>query len=218
MKNLSGKKCFGNLASSEILILICDSDELENMDKEYEILCSFTGKRDWALIALGVSSWFDCLSPWEAPPVFGKQGFGNGAGQTLEEILEIIRPYKEEDKVLHICGYSLAGLFALWASTKSAVFSGVCAASPSVWFPSFLSYVKENPLLSSNVYLSLGDTEEKTKNPFMATVGKCIKELEELLKKEGKNCFFESNSGNHFKDADLRIAKGMAYLLSLNLS
>lgn len=211
MNILPDRKIFGDISAPVILLYVCDSDEMENADKVYDYVCSLTERRDWALLALGVSSWFDCLSPWNAPPVFGKIGFGNGASQTLSEILEILKPY--EKKCVYLCGYSLAGLFALWASTQSSLFSGVCAASPSVWFPSWLDFASENPIKASNIYLSLGDREEKTKNPVMATVGQCIKKQQEMLIKNGKNCLFEWNSGNHFQDSDLRTAKGMAWLL-----
>ena len=61
-------------------------------------------------------------------------------------------------------GYSLAGLFALWASTQTALFSGVAAASPSVWFPGWMEFEQQHTIQAQRVYLSLGDREERTRN------------------------------------------------------
>ena len=38
------------------------------------------------------------------------------------------------------------------------------AASPSIWFPGFLEYLKRQKIQSNCIYLSLGDKEEKTRN------------------------------------------------------
>jgi hypothetical protein len=64
------------------------------------------------------------------------------------------------------------------------------------------------------VYLSLGDKEEKTRNPVMRTVGDCLRRQYELLSAEPQvECTLEMNQGNHFKEADIRTAKGFAWLL-----
>ena len=62
----------------------------------------------------------------------------------------------------------MAGLFSLWAAYQTDAFAGVAAASPSIWFPDFLQYMKEHDIRTESVYLSLGDREEKTRNPVMA--------------------------------------------------
>ena len=59
----------------------------------------------------------------------------------------------------------MAGLFSLWAAYQTDAFAGVAAASPSIWFPDFLQDMKEHGIRTESVYLSLGDREEKTRNP-----------------------------------------------------
>lgn len=59
----------------------------------------------------------------------------------------------------------MVGLFSLWAAYQTDAFAGVAAASPSIWFPDFLQYMKEHDIRTESVYLSLGDREEKTRNP-----------------------------------------------------
>ena len=70
----------------------------------------------------------------------------------------------------------MAGLFALWAASQTNRFAGIVAASPSIWFPGFLEYLKRQKIQSDCIYLSLGDKEEKTRNSVMAQVGNCIQQ------------------------------------------
>ena len=166
----------------------------------------------FALAAFEVKDWNRDLSPWEAPPVFGKTPFGGAAEETLDYVTEHLLPALRErltlDGSIGIClgGYSLAGLFALWAGTKTDLFSGIAAASPSVWFPGWLDYLKAHPLLAETVYLSLGDREERARNPVMARVGDCIRETYALLR-DTHRVALEWNPGNHFQDSEKRTAR-----------
>ena len=90
---------------------------------------------------------------------------------------------------------------------------GAAAASPSVWFPGFADYMKEHQIWTDSVYLSLVDREEKTRNPVMATVGDRIREAHDLLKEQGVDTILEWNQGNHFRDADIRTARGFAWVM-----
>ena len=142
--------------------------------------------------------------------MFGNEDFGDGAASLLEEILRLC---SDESKTYYLGGYSLAGLFSLWASYQTDRFAGIAAASPSVWFPGFLPYMKEHENQSRAVYLSLGDKEEKTKNPVMATVGDCIREAHAWLQQCGIRSTLEWNPGNHFRDPGLRTAKAFAWVM-----
>ena len=64
---------------------------------------------------------------------------------------------------------------------------------------------------AEHIYLSLGDKEEKTKNKIMASVGECIKKQYEIQQNNGIDTILEWNEGNHFKDADIRTAKGFVW-------
>ncbi|MBO4423682.1 MAG: esterase, partial [Clostridia bacterium] len=136
-----------------------------------------------------------------------------GAEKTLDEILKLC---SDAGKTYYIGGYSLAGLFALWAAYRTDVFKGVAAASPSMWFPGFADYIKKNEIKTGAVCLSLGDKEEKTRNPVMATVGDRIREAHALLSGRGVKCTLEWNEGNHFKDADIRTAKAFSWVMNNN--
>ncbi len=200
---------YGKTDASLILIQMVDEHDLEGMESEVSEIRKLTDE-DFLLIAIKVKSWNSELSPWSAPAVFGEEEFGNGAADTLSEVLKICT---DQDKSYIIGGYSLAGLFALWAAYQTDVFKAVAAASPSVWFPGFLEYMRERSVRSASVYLSLGDKEEKTRNPVMATVGDRIREAHEVLKAQGTDTILEWNRGNHFKDIDIRMAKAFAWAM-----
>ena len=200
---------YGDPGSDTVLVQLTEEHELVFLENEAAAIGEMAGS-DFCLTALVVDDWNRDLSPWEAPPVFGSEGFSGGAGSTLEAVLNACGdPYK----TFFVGGYSLAGLFALWAAYQTDIFKGAAAASPSMWFPGFLDYMKTHEIKTSAVYLSLGDKEEKTRNPVMATVGDRIREAEQWLSGSGVDCTLEWNKGNHFKEPDIRTAKAFAWLL-----
>ncbi len=201
---------FGDVNANTVLVQPVDEYDLAGIENEVSLITANCGK-NFRLITVKVNNWNTDLSPWKAPAVFGKEDFGEGAEKTLAEILKLC---SDEGKTYYIGGYSLAGLFALWAAYRTDRFSGVAAASPSVWFPGFADYMKENMIRTGAVYLSLGDKEEKARNPVMATVGERIREAHVLLLERGVNCVLEWNEGNHFKDADVRTAKAFSWLIN----
>ena len=201
--------CLGNPKAQKVLIQPVDEHDLGALESEFGIIKSLTDT-DFYLIAAKVGNWNKDLSPWKAPAVFGSEDFGEGAGDFLKALLPLC---SDRQKTYYIGGYSLAGLFALWAACQTDTFKGVAAASPSMWFPGFTEYMADNAIKCDAVYLSLGDKEAKARNPIMATVADKMSEAQEILKAKGVNVTFEWNSGNHFKESDLRTAKAFAFIL-----
>ncbi|WP_338624040.1 esterase [Selenomonas sp. TAMA-11512] len=204
---------YGDRSASTILLQPVDDHDLEGMEREVSLIQSTAA--DFGLIALRVDNWNDDLSPWPAPAVFGRDAFGDGAAKTLEEVLRICG---DRSRTYFIGGYSLAGLFALWAAYQTDVFAGAAAASPSVWFPGFTDYVRQSDIKTPRVYLSLGDKEEKTKNTVMARVGGCIRKIHTQLGEHGADCVLEWNPGNHFKDPEVRMARAFSWILERSAS
>ena len=204
---------YGNSGANTILIQMVDDHDMNFIENEVALIKE-SSNTDFKLIAIKVDNWNNDLSPWKAPAVFGNEDFGGKACQTLDEVLKLT---EDKTKTYYIGGYSLAGLFALWAAYQTDTFAGVIAASPSVWFPEFVSYMKANEIKVKNVYLSLGDKEEKAKNPTMATVGDCIREAYAWLNEQDVNVVLEWNQGNHFKDADVRTAKGFVWVMETSM-
>lgn len=204
---------YGDINSDLVLIQPVDEYDLEGIENEINIISKNINK-SFHLIALKVDDWNNDLSPWKAPAVFGKEGFGDKAKETLDKILKLC---SDNNKTYYIGGYSLAGLFALWASYQTDKFKGVAAASPSMWFLNFIDYMKDNEIKTKKVYLSLGDKEEKAKNPIMATVGNKIREAYNILNEKGIKTTLEWNEGNHFRDADIRTAKAFSWVINTSI-
>ena len=197
---------FGNPDSS--IVLIEPIHVPEGMEEEAVLIRKLSG-RDFHLFAVKVD-WFQDLSPWPAPAVYGDIPFGSGAPETLEKILKLTG---EPGKRYVLGGYSMGGLFALWAACRTDAFSAVAAASPSVWFPGFMDYLSAGGIHTGRVYLSLGDKEEKTRNPVMSAVGDRIREIHAWLQSQRVPCCLEWNEGNHFRDLEERMAKGFAWTM-----
>ena len=210
-------RIYGEAHAEYLLLQMTGEHELQSMDHEVEVIAQSSQK--YLFAAILVESWNDELSPWEAPAVWGKQGFGGKAAATLrfltEQVIPVLKQQFElpENVKIILGGYSLAGLFALWASTRTDLFYGVAAASPSVWFPGWMEFEQQHPMQTQRVYLSLGDKEEHTKNAVMAAVGDNIRALHSQLTACGVDCTLEWNSGGHFKDADLRTAKAFQWVM-----
>jgi len=215
MLHIGGRECIRYATSTEaetLLVQPVDEHDLEEMDKELDVISKLTGQQfQW--VAVKIVDWQSELTPWATPPVFGKVPFGDQAANTLHFITTELLPTMPTSQVL-LGGYSLAGLFALWASYNSNMFDGIAAASPSVWYPQWIDYAKTHTPLSHSIYLSLGNKEERARNPIMARVGNCIREQYELLKAQNVQTQLEWNEGNHFVDAGIRMAKGFAWLMN----
>ena len=170
--------------------------------------------RDFLHIALKVDDWNAELSPWKADPVYKNKGFDGKAEETFRFMMDIVQPFLGGERHLYLGGYSLAGLYALWAAGKTEVFTGVAAVSPSVWFPGFREYLAETGVKTGHVYLSLGKKESHNRNPLLAGVADAILEVKNELTKQGVTCTFEWNEGNHFTDPDIRMNKGFTALIN----
>ena len=208
---------YGTDCAEYLLLQMTGEHELQSMDSEVAAIAQ--SAHHFLFAAIPVESWNDELSPWEAPAVWGKESFGGNAAGTLRFLTEQAIPTLKKQFALPenvriiLGGYSLAGLFALWASTQTALFSGVAAASPSVWFPGWMEFEQQRPIQTQHIYLSLGDKEEHTKNAVMAVVGDNIRTLHSQLIARGADCTLEWNSGGHFKDADLRTARAFRWVM-----
>ena len=217
---IDNKSCIGYItdAAKYLLIQPVDGHDIEVLDNEVAEIQKNIEKQ-FSLIAFKIEDWNNELSPWKAPPAFGNKTFGSGAKDTLEFIESKLIPTVKEkynlgDEIKFILGgYSLAGLFSLWSAYKSNTFLSIAAVSPSVWFNGWEEFMDNNMPLSNTIYLSLGDTEEKTKNKVMSKVGDNIRKQEEVLKNNNINTILEWNKGGHFSDSDLRVAKAFVWCI-----
>ena len=76
----------------------------------------------------------------------------------LDEIIPAVKTeLNAEPKVVMLAGYSLAGLFALYAVTKCDLFTAAASCSGSMWFPDFKEYITkfDTTKLPRTIYFSL---------------------------------------------------------------
>ena len=215
---IENRTCYvqGSPGAAYLILQMMGEHELSELP---EIASTVARKENCLFAAVSVKNWNDELSPWQAPPVWGKEGFGGFGSKTLSFLLHQVVPQLEkdydlpEDVKIILGGYSLAGLFALWAATKTDAFYGIAAASPSVWFPQWMEWEENHPVQVEKVYLSLGNREEETKNQIMKTVGDHIRLLYNRLEERYISCTLEWNPGGHFKDTARRTARAFAWVM-----
>ena len=215
---ISGRVCslFLQPMARHLLIQPVDEHDLNLLGEEVRLI-GVASAEPFSMVAFRIEDWNRELTPWAAPPVFGTVPFGDGAEDTLAFITgQLLPELQERGTDTSRCllgGYSLAGLFALWAGYRTDRFDGIAAVSPSVWYPGWTAYATDRTPLAKAVYLSLGDREEKARNPIMAQVGNAIRRQEELLQLQGVHAKLEWNTGNHFVDSEKRMAKGFSWLM-----
>ena len=145
-----------------------------------------------------------------------KRGAYGEAEETLAYIEDVLLPWIKRaygGMPCVLAGYSLGGLFALWAAYRTESFDGICAVSPSLWVRGWDAYAEGRVACADAVYLSLGDKEERARNVRMAAVGDCVRRQASRLTRqlaEGKTVF-EWNRGGHFDDEPGRMARGLAW-------
>ncbi len=180
---------------------------------------------DCPSVALRIDDWNLELSPWHMAAAFGKEDFGDGGNDTLRFILDRVIPMAMRELSLNddtrfiIGGYSLAALFSLWSCFKTDRFYAVAAASPSVWFDGWSEFMDDNEPHAEYVYLSLGDTESKTRNQYLSRTSDSIRRTYDVISDrigEG-HCELEWNVGGHFKDVRERTLSAFGWVIDRSI-
>lgn len=104
-----------------------------------------------SLVMLEVENWNRDLSPWWAERLFFKgEDFSGGGKEYLMDfcgqvVPSIERWYQGEGSVERrmIGGYSMGGLFALYALCESQIFTDMISVSGSLWYDGIKAYVSE---------------------------------------------------------------------------
>lgn len=177
--------------------------------------------KDVALVCAGGDwNWNRDLTPWPAPRcVKGGEAFGGGARLFLSRIGPQIDAFEASagmnTKRRALAGYSLAGLFSLYALYMSEQFDAAAVVSGSLWYKDFLSFMRTNQVRSANprVYFSVGDLEKHTRNPWFSTIEDRMREAADLLQAHGAETTFVLEVGNHFADENMRVARGIDWIV-----
>lgn len=199
----------------QILIYLTMPMEQEAYGAIYKQAVEDTSPFTMVVYEIESTQWNNNLSPWPYKEEKGRMQFGGQAQVLLETLQQELIPKLDlqEGAKISLAGYSLAGLFALWA-VKQGSFAGAISCSGSIWYPGFLDWMKEHSFAHSvRIYLSLGDKEEKTRNPLMAAVGDATRDLAKLFEEDQKISMstLEWNPGNHFANPSERMLRGIKW-------
>ena len=180
------------------------------------------GYPPFTLVEISALDWNHDMVPWDSPPAFKHaEPCTGGADDYLRLLTEEIIPTTEKEITgvpswRGIAGYSLAGLFALYAIYRTDLFSRVGSMSGSLWFPGMKEYIfsHEPKRRPDCMYFSLGDKESKTRNPVLRNVRQNTEEIQAFYQAKGIDTVFQLNPGNHYNHAAERSAVGLCWLLS----
>lgn len=177
-----------------------------------ELFCS--------LITLPVHNWDDALTPWAAPGLYkGNDDFGGQADATIADILDRVIPSIEKQQEITptkraIAGYSLGGLFALYAFTKRAEFSAVASMSGSVWYDDWIDYLDDVAFDGRGrfAFLSIGSKEKRAAPLRLHKVEENTRLCAQLLESRGVNVRHVVGPGSHIQHTEERLQAGFAAL------
>lgn len=163
------------------------------------------------VVRLPVDDWGDLLTPWGAPPLFeGEPPFDGRAEETLRRVEGAVPTGTRAA----VCGYSLGGLFALWALLSSPRLSAAASLSGSLWYPGWVPWLRGHgrDLSGCGAFLSLGSKEARGPRPVMRTVAAATDETVRLLRDLGARTGFKGFPGGHTHAMDERLAWGLTSL------
>lgn len=179
------------------------------------------GCPDFTLITVSGLNWEAELSPWAAGNLFKySEMFTGGADDYLQFLTQQVLPQAEAglNGILWrgLAGYSLAGLFTVYALYKTDLFSRAASMSGSLWYPNFKDFALQSALCKTPqyLYLSLGDKEARARNQYLKTVQQCTEELAAHYRSLGINTCYELNPGGHYCNIISRSAAGIKWLLT----
>lgn len=179
------------------------------------------GCPDFTLVTVSGLNWEAELSPWTAGNLFKySEMFTGGANAYLQILTQQVLPHAEAglNGILWrgLAGYSLAGLFTVYAMYKTDLFSRAASMSGSLWYPGFKDFALKNTLriAPQHLYFSLGDKEARARNQYLKTVQQCTEELAAHYRSLGINTFYELNPGGHYRNIISRSGAGIKWLLT----
>jgi predicted alpha/beta superfamily hydrolase len=219
IETIAGRACrlFGSDRPAYVLIQPSARHENATLEAEAEKIAALA-KAPFVLVTIELEDWIIDLMPWPDGNISRDPEAGKHAQDTLDYLLlSLIPELQRRYGVLPVLlgGYSLGGLFALWASARTDGFKAIAAASPSVWIRDWIPFAQKHAPRAEQVYLSLGDREEHVKNQAIARVGDCLRAQHALLQEQlgAGNCTLVWEPGNHFNENEARLARAFAWCL-----
>ena len=217
---IEGRICrlFGSERPECILIQPSARHENATLEAEAQKIAELS-QVPFVLATIELEDWMLDLMPWPDGNISRDPEAGKHGQDTLQYVLLSLIPELQSrfgPLPIILGGYSLGGLFALWASTQTDSFKAIAAASPSVWIKDWIPFARKHVPMAEAVYLSLGDKEEHVKNQAIARVGDNLRTQYTLLQEQlGPNqCTLVWEQGGHFNDNEGRLGRAYAWLMS----
>ena len=172
------------------------------------------------LVSVSGLDWYRDMTPWPADRVFPDgQDYQGGAQAYLEVLTGELIPRVEEalgfvPQERGLAGYSLAGMFSLWACYRTDMFSLCGSMSGSLWYDGFQRFLeRETPLrLPRRLYLSLGSKEKLCRSPQVSRVEEITLATAARFRDLGAEVCWQPQPGGHTAQVDKRIAQGLSWL------
>ncbi len=214
---IAGKRCiiYADDRPGLMLVQPTGEHEIAMLDDELDAI-----RRDvsipFVFVGFEIADWELELMPFHDEFVSKRPEVGVHSDDTLRYLTDGLVPYFQKyygSLPIVLGGYSLAGLFSLWACTRADMFASVAACSPSLWVNGWVAYAERHPVFAESVYLSLGDREERTRNQRLAVVGDCLRAEYALLQQQlgEARSMLAWEQGGHFNTPHLRLARGFAW-------
>ena len=131
-------------------------------------------------------------TPWQATAIrSGVEDFGGQADEYHNELFYKVLPelqskYSIDTNKIFYGGYSLGGLAAVYSLYRTNIPSAIFSICGSFWYPEFVNFCKENPVINQNasVYLCNGKTEGIHHHNILDTAPQCAEEIHALIRKQ----------------------------------
>ena len=187
------------------MIYVIDSPE-----HQLDVATAAEGLRS-RVASVPVADWADALTPWPAPALRpGEKDFGGRADETLASLAAALDKAPGPHA---ICGYSLGGLFALYAFVREPRLAACACLSGSVWYEGWVDWLRENApdCAGRYAYFSVGKKEKRAGLPFRH-VEEDLAACEEILRAHGCRVGVTLGPGSHMQHVTERLAAGLAAL------
>ena len=144
----------------------------DGVRREVELIAQASGN-GFAMVFFDCVEWARALMPWADDAVSRDAEVGSHAPDTLRFIEHTLLPWLRERFGALPCiigGYSLGGLFALWAARNTDAFAAVAAASPSLWIKGWGEYAAAHPILSPQAIIQHSTLNTQHSSSPQATI------------------------------------------------
>ena len=219
--DIAGRTC-GVMAGKHprTLLFLCCGPEPEELLEALRPRCPALDTA--ALVFPKGVEWDRDYAPWPSDELHGRP-IGGGGAALYREMVDVLLPAVKArfDGLEHVgvVGYSLGGLFALYAASQSdSPFDRAASVSGALWYEGFEDYAANAPFPQlSRAYLSLGRREAGRGRGPMGRVSTATERVAGTLSARlgDENVCFEWNNGGHFFEIPQRLGRAITWVCKL---